>query len=68
MPLARPARDRSQRPRRAARGIDIQKDRFSWEADRTVDGGKTWIKRQQTIEARRIGPPRSLPALAPPRP
>ena len=49
------------------RYYDIQKDRFAWEADRTVDGGKTWIKRQQTIEARRIGPPRSLPALAPAR-
>ena len=50
------------------RYYDIQKDRFSWEADRSTDGGKTWIKRQQTIEARRIGPPRTLPALAPPRP
>jgi hypothetical protein len=50
------------------RYYDIQKDRFSWEADRSTDGGKTWVKRHQTIEARRIGPPRSLPALAPPRP
>jgi len=43
----------------------IQKDRFSWTADRSTDGGKTWVTAHQTIEARRIGPPRSLPALAP---
>jgi hypothetical protein len=47
------------------RYYDIQKDRFSWTADRSTDGGKSWTSRHQTIEARRIGPPRSLPALAP---
>jgi opacity protein-like surface antigen len=46
---------------------DIQKDRFSWTADRSTDGGKTWVKDFQQIEARRIGPSRSLPALAPAR-
>jgi len=45
----------------------IQADRFSWTADRSTDGGKTWVKDFQQIEARRIGPPRSLPALAPAR-
>jgi hypothetical protein len=49
------------------RYYDIQKDRFSWTADRSTDGGKTWVKDFQQIEARRIGPYRSLPALAPAR-
>ncbi len=42
---------------------DIQPDRFLWSADRSVDGGKTWTKNYQEIEARRIGPPRSLAPL-----
>ncbi|HET8644414.1 MAG TPA: hypothetical protein VFO85_02920, partial [Vicinamibacteria bacterium] len=42
---------------------NIRKDGFSWTADRSTDGGKTWVTGHQTIEARRIGPPRSLPAL-----
>jgi hypothetical protein len=46
---------------------NIQADRFSWVLDRSVDGGKTWIPQHQTIEARRIGPPRSIGALAPAR-
>jgi hypothetical protein len=46
------------------RYYDIQKDRFSWTADRSVDGGKTWENNYQQIEARRIGPPRSLGPLA----
>jgi hypothetical protein len=46
---------------------NIQPDRFSWRADRSDDGGKTWISDDQQIEARRIGPPRSLGPLAPPR-
>jgi hypothetical protein len=45
----------------------IQPDRFSWTADRSIDGGKTWVMKHQTIEARRIGPPRSLGPLAPAR-
>jgi hypothetical protein len=43
----------------------IQPDRFSWTADRSGDGGATWVTSYQQIEARRIGPPRSLGALAP---
>jgi hypothetical protein len=49
------------------RYYNIQPDRFSWIADRSTDGGKTWQAKHQTIEARRIGPPRSLGALAPAR-
>jgi hypothetical protein len=49
------------------RYYDIQKDRFSWTADRSADAGKTWLEGFMQIEARRIGPPRSLPALAPAR-
>jgi hypothetical protein len=47
------------------RYYDIRQDRFSWAADRSADGGTTWDRDYLTIEARRIGPPRSLPALAP---
>ena len=39
------------------RYYDIQPDRFSWIADRSTDGGKTWQAKHQTIDARRIGPP-----------
>jgi|GEM_PF-864937 len=42
----------------------IQPDRFSWVADRSTDGGKTWAKNYQRIEARRIGPARSMGPLA----
>jgi hypothetical protein len=45
------------------RYYDIHPDRFSWSADRSTDGGKTWVAKHQTIEARRIGPARSLGAL-----
>ena len=47
------------------RYYDIQPDRFSWTADRSTDGGKTWVKDHQRIEARRIGAARSLGPLAP---
>ena len=47
------------------RYYDIRPDRFSWTADRSDDGGKTWEKDHLTIEARRIGPSRSLGPLAP---
>ena len=50
------------------RYYDIRLDRFSWSADRSTDGGKTWTKAFHTIEARRIGPARSLPALAQAKP
>lgn len=49
------------------RYYNIRPDGFSWTADRSNDGGKTWIKRFQTIEARRIGPARTIAALAPAR-
>jgi hypothetical protein len=49
------------------RYYNIQPDRFSWTADRSTDGGKTWEKNHLQIEARRIGPARSLGQLAPPK-
>jgi hypothetical protein len=49
------------------RYYNIRPDGFSWTADRSTNGGKTWETKHQTIEARRIGPPRSLEALAPAR-
>jgi hypothetical protein len=50
------------------RYYDIGPDRFSWTADRSPDGGKTWVTGFQQLEARRIGPPRSLGPLAPAKP
>jgi hypothetical protein len=47
------------------RYYDIRPDSFSWAADRSTNGGKTWEENHLRIEARRIGPPRSLGALAP---
>jgi hypothetical protein len=47
------------------RYYDIRPDRFSWTAERSTDGGKTWEKDHLQIEARRIGPARSLGPLAP---
>lgn len=49
------------------RYYDIQADRFSWQADCSPDEGATWVRDCLTIQARRIGPPRSLPPLAPAR-
>ena len=49
------------------RYYNIRPDGFSWTADRSTDNGKTWVAKHQTIEARRIGPRRELPALAPAR-
>lgn len=50
------------------RYYNIGPDRFSWTADRSTDGGKTWTERYQQIEARRIGPSRELgPLAAPPK-
>jgi len=49
------------------RYYDIRTDRFSWTADRSTDGGKTWSAKHLQIEARRIGPPRLLGPLAPAR-
>jgi len=47
------------------RYYNIQPDRFSWSADRSTDGGQTWVKDFQRIEAHRIGPSRDLGALTP---
>lgn len=49
------------------RYYNIAEDCFSWSADRSTDGGKTWVKNHLQIEARRIGPPRTLGPLAPAR-
>lgn len=49
------------------RYYDIRPDSFSWTADRSTDGGKTWVPKELQIEARRIGASRSLGALAPAR-
>jgi hypothetical protein len=49
------------------RYYDIRPDRFSWTADRSPDGGKTWEKKHMQLEARRIGPARSMGPLALPR-
>lgn len=49
------------------RYYNIRPDGFSWTADRSPDAGKTWVKDFQTIEARRIGPARTIGALAPAR-
>jgi hypothetical protein len=49
------------------RYYNIKPDSFSWTADRSTDEGKTWVKEHLTIEARRIGPARKLPPLAPAR-
>ena len=47
---------------------NIRPDGFSWTADRSDDGGKTWEKDFQKIEARRLGPARTLGPLAAPKP
>ena len=49
------------------RYYNIRPDAFSWTADRSDDGGKTWERQYQTIEARRIGASRTLGPLAPAR-
>jgi hypothetical protein len=45
----------------------IAADHFSWSGDRSTDGGKTWEKNFLQIQARRIGPARSIGPLAPAR-
>jgi hypothetical protein len=45
------------------RYYDIGPAKFSWAADRSTDGGKTWTTNFQQIEAKRIGPARSLAAF-----
>jgi hypothetical protein len=46
------------------RYYNIQPNSFSWAGDQSADNGKTWVKDQLRIEAKRIGPPRTLPQLA----
>ena len=49
------------------RYYNIQPDRFSWTADRSTDGGRTWTDKYEQIEARRIGASRALGPLAVPK-
>ena len=49
---------------RKIRYYNIRSDGFSWTSDLSRDNGKTWIKDELQIEARRVGPPRHLGALA----
>ncbi len=49
------------------RYYNIEPDRFSWTADRSTDDGKTWSTEHLKIEARRIGPRRTMSPLAPAR-
>ena len=49
------------------RYFDIRPDGFSWVADRSTDGGKTWESKYLQIETKRIGPARELGPLAPAR-
>ena len=46
------------------RYYNIQANSFSWAADQSADNGKTWVKDHLRIEAKRVGPPRTLPPLA----
>ena len=46
------------------RYYNVKPDSFSWTADQSTDGGKTWVKDFIRIEAKRIGPARTLPPLA----
>lgn len=46
---------------------NITADRFSWTADRSTDGGKTWDTEFQTIEAVRIGKARTMEPLTKPK-
>jgi hypothetical protein len=46
------------------RYYNIQPNSFSWAGDQSTDNGKTWVKDNLRIEAKRIGPARTLPPLA----
>jgi hypothetical protein len=46
------------------RYYNIRPSQFSWTADQSTDGGRTWVKDFIQIEARRTGPARTLPQLA----
>ncbi|HMD36185.1 MAG TPA: hypothetical protein VKH42_14510, partial [Vicinamibacterales bacterium] len=47
------------------RYFNITTDSFSWRADVTADGGKTWTKDFQTIEAKRAAAPRTVEIFPP---
>jgi hypothetical protein len=49
------------------RYYDIRPDGFSWTADRSMDGGKTWQAKHQVLTVRRLGPARTMGPLAPAR-
>ena len=46
------------------RYYNITANSFSWAGDQSTDNGKTWVKDHIRIEAKRIGPARTLPQLA----
>jgi hypothetical protein len=46
------------------RYYSILPDRFSWTSDRSTDDGRTWSIAHNKIEARRIGPRRTMAPLA----
>lgn len=50
---------------RRVRYYDIKTDHFLWNADLTLDNGKTWIPNVTQIEARRIGPARDMVLTSP---
>jgi len=47
------------------RYFNIKADSFSWRADVSNDGGKTWTKDFQTIEAKRAAAPRTVEIFPP---
>lgn len=44
---------------------NIRPDAFSWRADVSRDGGRTWVEGYQTLEARRIAPAPAPASLTP---
>jgi len=46
------------------RYYNITANSFSWAGDQSTDNGKTWVKDHIRIEAKRVGPARTLPQLA----
>jgi len=47
------------------RHYDIQPNRYSLLADRSIDLGKTWVTNYEQVEVRRLGPRRTLYSLIP---
>jgi hypothetical protein len=44
---------------------DIGPSHFTWDADQSADGGKTWDRDFMTIRASRVGPPHAFTSLVP---